>query len=486
MLHPLLRCKYVPKGAIVVPGLSDSHAHMLEYGAMAQLPLEGTRSIPETVARVRDYILSSPTLRNDTTKWIRGGGWDHTVWPKGWPSAADLEADPIVRGRPIVLQSKDCHALWLSDVALQTSLPFPDSVDGGIIERDRHGVPTGLLLDNAQELFKQPELTENDLEERFMVTVSHALKLGLTLKFFKKRAAKGKLPLRVYGMTYFDEHAEYWGNTTEKLIDAAEGTLTQRAVKIFTGALRTGGAALHEPYHDNPSFPGFLRIDPEVLYHWIPLFLRDGWQVNVHAIGDKANGIVLDVFEHSLDGVDVAALRPRLEHAQIMTREDMERLGKLGVIASVQPTHATSDMSYAEERLGPERVKNIYAFRSILDAGARLTFGSDFPVESMNPLSGFYAAISRLDSEGNSPHGPDGWFANQRLSREEALRGMTIDPAYASYSESTLGSIEPGKHADFVVLNQNIMTVSLNQILDTKVLATVIDGEVKFGSLEDN
>jgi len=249
------------------------------------------------------------------------------------------------------------------------------------------------------------------------------------------------------------------------------------------GALRTGGAALFAPYHDNPSTRGFMRTDPQIFHEVIPKFLRDGWQVNVHAIGDRANSIILDAFEKALDGVNVTALRPRLEHAQIMTPEDMARLGKLGVIASLQPTHVISDMWYAEDRLGPKRIKNLYAFRSIVDSGARITLGSDFPVESMNPLSAFYAAITRKSPTGDSPHGPDGWFPDQILTRDEALRGMTIDPAYASFTDDILGSLEIGKRADFAILSRNIMEVPPEDILSTRVLATVIDGRPVYGKL---
>jgi len=226
-----------------------------------------------------------------------------------------------------------------------------------------------------------------------------------------------------------------------------------------------------------------MRISAEDLNDVIPRFMRDGWQVNVHAIGDRAHGIILDAFEHALASANVTALRPRLEHAQIMTRADMARLGKLGVIASVQPTHVTSDMWYAEERLGPERVKGLYAFRSIIDEGARITLGTDSPVEGMNPLSTFYAAITRLSADGKSPHGPDGWFPEQKMTRLEALRGITIDPAYASFTEDILGSIVPGKRADYVVLSQDIMEIPANEILNTEVLATVIDGEIVYGKL---
>jgi len=197
----------------------------------------------------------------------------------------------------------------------------------------------------------------------------------------------------------------------------------------------------------------------------------------------ESNGFVLDAFEASLKGANVTALRPRLEHAQMMTKEDMVRLGKLGVIASIQPTHAISDMWYAQDRLGPERVKRLYAFRSLIDSGARITLGSDFPVESINPLSGFYAAVTRRSPDGESPHGPGGWFPEQRLTRQEALRGMTIDPAYASFTEATLGSLEPGKLADFTVLSQNIMTIAEDKILATMVDATVIDGKPVYGTI---
>lgn len=486
---------FIPNGSIVVPGLSDSHGHILEYGEAQQLPLEGTKSIEETVTRVRNFILSDPDLLNDKTKWIRGGGWDHTNWPLGkMPSASDLDADPVIKGRPVVLQSKDCHALWVSAEAMQGSLPFPDEVDGGVVLKDGNGNPSGLLLDNAQELLKQPKPTQKDLQKRFMTTVRDAHSYGLTsihdagldpssLQFFKEEVKRGQLPIRIYVMHYFNETAEYFGDKERPTV-SADNRMSIRSVKIFAdGALRTGGAALHHHYHDNPSTNGFMRIDPNILYDMIPKFLRDGWQVNVHAIGDRANGIILDVFESSLKGVNVTASRPRLEHAQMMTDEDLKRLGKLGVIASVQPTHAISDMLYAEDRLGPLRIRELYAFRSILDSGARLTLGSDFPVESMNPLSGFYAAISRLSPKGDSPHGPNGWFPEQRLTREEALRGMTIDPAYASFTEDILGSLEAGKFADFVVLSKDIMTVPVSEILSTEVIATAIDGKVVYGKL---
>ncbi|KIL68929.1 hypothetical protein M378DRAFT_158071 [Amanita muscaria Koide BX008] len=489
-----LDVRFIPSGAIVVPGFSDSHAHILEYGASKVLPLEGTKTIEETVARVREFVLANPDIQNDTSRYIVGGGWDHTIWSTSrWPTAADLEADPIVRNRPIVLQSKDCHALWISAKALEASSPLPDEeIEGGFIVRDDHGRPTGVLIDNAQSLVDQPEPSHSDILRQFNLAMKDALSLGLTsihdaglkpesLQFFESLEAKNALPLRVYGMTYYDESKPYNGNTTRKIYGRR---LTARSIKIFAdGALRTSGAALYEPYADNPSTNGVMRIDPEVLKDIIPKYLRDGWQVNVHAIGDRANGIVLDAFEAALSGANVSALRPRLEHAQLLSEADMHRLGKLGVIVSVQPTHVIDDMWYAEERLGPDRVKGLYAFRSIVDSGALLTLGSDFPVASSNPLATFYAAITRLSFDGVSPHGPEGWHPEQRLSRAEALRGLTINPAYASFTENIRGSLEIGKLADFVVLSRDIMSIPVGNILKTQVLATVIDGKSVYGAI---
>lgn len=496
MSRPPLLIRYIDKGSIIVPGMSDSHAHILEYGASRMMDLEGAKTVQDCVAVVRKFILSHPDIKNDTSKFIEGWGWDHTSWPvEEWPTAADFEEDPIVKGRSVVLQSKDGHALWVSSSVIQSMLPLPETVDGGMIVRNPSSEPIGVFIDNAQDLVKKPTLTDIDLERRFAITIENAIANGLTsihdagfdpisLEFFKRQAEAGKLPIRIYGMTYFDENGEYWGDKIKPIISGGNSMLGARSVKIFAdGALRSGGAALYEPYSDNAGFNGVMRLETDLLNSVVPRFLHDGWQVNIHAVGDRANGIVLDTFEAALQGINVTASRPRIEHCQIMTKADMVRLGRLGVIASVQPTHVISDMWYAQDRLGPERVKGLYAFRSLLDSGARITFGSDAPVEEINPLSGFYAAITRLSPLGQSPHGSGGWFPDQCLTREEALRGMTIDPAYASFTESILGSLVPGKHADFVVLSQDIMSIPTNQILNTKVSATVINGQPIYGMI---
>jgi predicted amidohydrolase YtcJ len=225
---------------------------------------------------------------------------------------------------------------------------------------------------------------------------------------------------------------------------------------------------------------------PEKIEEQLRQFHKDGWQTAVHCIGDRANRVVLDIYERILnEGTDVTEWRPRIEHAQIFAPEDLEKIGNLGVIASVQPTHATSDMWYAEARLGPERIKGAYAYQTLLKTSPQgvLPLGSDFPIEGVNPLLGFFAAVSKLSVDGTSPHGPGGWYPNERLTREQALKGMTLDAAYASFAEKDIGSLTVGKKADFVIFDRDFMTLPFDEILQAKVLATVVDGEVAYGKL---
>lgn len=483
--------------SIVVPGLADAHAHIIEYGFMVQLPLATTTSVQGVVDRIKHYILAHPDIRDDKTKWISGMGWDQTKWSgTQFPTALDLDQDPLLKDRPICLTRVDGHARWVSPRVLELMGDIPAEVEGGLIVRDKQGSPTGVFVDNAMELIPIPDWSENDRAKFFDTTMKDALSVGLTsihdadsspeqIAFFKKRAEEGKLPNRLYIMGN--------GNSQPSQIPylinhGKHGRLTVRSVKLFTdGALGSWGAALLAPYSDHPETSGLMLTSPGEMSKLIHQWWRNGFQVNVHCIGDRANHVVLDIFEEILDRENgsVTEWRPRIEHAQIFTQEDLLKMGRLGVIASVQPTHATSDMSYAESRLGPERIKGAYAYQTLLRVSPNnvLPLGSDFPVESINPLLGFYAAVSRLYKEGSSPHGERGWFPEQHLTRAQALKGMTLDAAYASFAENTLGSLTPGKKADFVVLDRDIMTVPLSDILETKVRATVIDGEVLYGSL---
>ncbi|KAF9780179.1 amidohydrolase family-domain-containing protein [Thelephora terrestris] len=490
-------------GSIIVPGLSDAHAHILEYGWKMQLVLDGANSIEEIISRVKAYLRSHPEVADDPTTFIEGMGWDQNRWAsKQFPTADDLSDDPELAGRRIVLTRVDGHATWVSKPVLELMIAggkIPKDVSGGEVIRDKGGFPTGIFVDNAMSLVPVPDKTPAQVLAYFKTAMQDALEVGLTnihdaggqdqyIDFYKEMADTGKLPVRIYLMRAgppADDISEW--DKIKPLINYGENErFNVQGVKLFMdGALGSWGAALLEPYSDNNSTSGLLTTEPEDMRNYIEQAWRYGWQVNVHAIGDRANHIVLDIFEdmQSKDPGFLMDRRPRIEHSQIMTLDDLDRSGRLGVINSVQPTHATSDMEYAESRLGPQRIKGAYAYKTMLRNSRFnvLPLGSDFPIEGINPLLGFYAAVSRLSVAGDSPHGPGGWYPSDALTRAEALKGMTLDPAYASFSEQELGSLEKGKKADFVVLDQDIMKAEMSKVLSTKVEATVIDGQVLYG-----
>ncbi|KAG6844297.1 hypothetical protein H0H87_008078 [Tephrocybe sp. NHM501043] len=402
----------------IVPGLADAHAHILEYGFMTQLPLFGTKGLPEILNRVKAYVHSHPDIENDKTKWIEGMGWDQTKWPTAqFPTAADLESDLVLRGRPISLTRVDGHAKWVSQHVLELMGDLPDNVDGGFIVRDADGRPTGVFVDNAMALIPTPEWTEERTNQFFQTTMKDALAHGLTsihdamsspeqIQFFKKKAEEGKLPNRLYLMGHVPSN-EYWGSQIPQLINhGKQGRLTVKSVKLVAdGALGSWGAALLQPYSDKPEESGLLLTPPKDLSALVHQFWKDGFQVNIHCIGDRANNIVLDIFEDILtkQGGNATEWRPRIEHAQIFTMDDIQRVGKL----------------------------------------------------------------------------------EEKLTRTQALKGMTLDAAYASFAEKDIGSLTPGKKADFVILSKNIMTVPVADILTTEVVATLIDGQVVYGESLD-
>ncbi|EDR09659.1 uncharacterized protein LACBIDRAFT_318953 [Laccaria bicolor S238N-H82] len=526
----LMRVVHIPPDAVVVPGLTGPFlgyvpCHMVEYDNRCPCayhrervydaaPIDGDqfdsrsaifvtqrhtkRPIKDVVDRVKQYIQTHPDVYHNTSRWIEGMGWDQTKWPERlFPTASDLDQDPLLKGRLISLSRIDGHARWVSPAVLELMNDLPKEVEGGQIVRGEQGKPTGIFVDNAMNLIPIPHWTERQISDFFDSTIKEALSRGLTsihdadskldhLAFFKKMAERGKLPNRIYAMGNVPSD-EYWGDQIPRLINYGKHRrLNVRGVKLYAdGALGSWGAALLEPYSDNPSTSGLMLSSPETLGKLVQQFWRDGWQTNIHCIGDRANNVILDVFENVLNnlGGNVTEWRPRIEHAQIFSQADLKRMVRLG--ASVQPTHATSDMGYAETRLGPERIRGAYAYKTLLKASPAnvLPLGSDFPVEGVNPLLGFYAAVSRLAVDGSSPHGDGGWFPDERLTRAEALKGMTLDAAYASFAEKELGSLSPGKKADFVVFDRDIMTIPVNEILEAKVKATVVDGGVVYGTL---
>ncbi|KAL7423374.1 hypothetical protein Q5752_002677 [Cryptotrichosporon argae] len=488
-----LKIIHLPPGYTVTPGLIDAHAHPLAYGHSRGLPLAGARSVAEVVSRVEAYAAVNPD------GWVEGMGWDQNLWDrKAFPTAADLDT-PALRGRPVALKRVDVHAEWVSPAVLALLGPLPETVAGGHIERDPAGRPTGIFIDNAVDLLDavRPPWTDGQRAAYLAKTVGDALEKGMTavhdagvrpkdLDWFIAQAEKGKLGMRFYTMILCEDRETYCGDT-EKVYGAGDDRLTVRAVKLFgDGALGSRGAALLDDYADQPGWRGFMLAPDDSWAAVVKRYYDDGWQVNVHCIGDRANRIVLNAMAGAI-GADAdagagRARRLRIEHAQIMAPDDLARAARMGVIASYQPTHATSDMWYAEDRLGSGRMRGAYAWQTYLSHGGRLALGSDFPVEPLDPLAGIHAAVARVDAAGRSPHGPGGWYPAEKLTRAQAIRGFTADAAYAAFSNAT-GSLAPGMRADFVVWDDDLTTVDARDLRAVRVTATVLDGRVVFGAL---
>lgn len=478
------------KGYTVVPGFIDAHAHLMGLGlSRMQVDLTGTRSVQEVLERLKAFAASLPEQA-----WLLGRGWDQNNWPvKEFPTRQML--DTVFPERPVWLVRIDGHAAWANTAALMQAAPallttFVADPSGGRIVRDAQGMPTGVLIDAAMELVSRqiPPPTEIVLEEALQRAIAEVHRYGLTgvhdaganwdtIQRYRRAVDRGMLRLRLYVMV--DGLGEAFDHIcTQGPLLGYGGYLTVRSVKFYIdGALGSRGAALLADYSDDPGNQGLLRYPPEGFTQMVQQAMRCGLQVNTHAIGDLGVHVVLDAYEQALQTLSHTAGRHRIEHAQVVAPPDFARFSALGVIASMQPTHATSDMYWAEDRLGPDRVRGAYAWRTLLQHGVRLAFGSDFPVESPNPLLGFYAAVTRQDAQGWPP---GGWYPEQRLTREEALRAFTLEAAYAAFQEHELGSLTPGKYADFVILSQDIMTIPPEEILRTQVLATFIGGRCVF------
>ncbi|MGZ3460269.1 MAG: amidohydrolase, partial [Archangium sp.] len=378
------------------------------------------------------------------------------------------------------------HALWVNSEALRRAGITRETPDpaGGRILRGADGEPTGVLVDNAMRLVLAmvPPPTDAQLEARLAAALARCAEVGLTgvhdagmdlrtFRLLKRWDAEGRLPLRVYAMAdgQGPDHETY---LREGLFQGR--MLTMRAVKLLMdGALGSRGAALHEPYSDEPGHRGLLLLTPEEYEARVKAFMSRGFQVATHAIGDRANTLVLDTLLRESEATGTRHLRHRVEHAQIMRLEDIQRLGHGGFVASMQPTHATSDMPWVETRLGPERVQGAYAWRKLKDAGAVLAFGSDFPVERPDVLRGLYAARTRQDAEGQPA---SGWHPDQRLSGEEALEGFTVGAAWASFAENERGRLKPGMDADFVAFSVDPVEAPAAELLKAQVKLTVVAG----------
>ena len=473
------------QGKTLLPGLIDAHGHVFELGEIASgVDLFGATSLGGAVRAVAEFSRTHPK-----NAWIVGYGWNQEVWKLGrFPTAAELDA--VVNDRPVLLHRVDAHASWVNTKALEMAGINKDTPDpaGGKIERDANGKPTGVLVDSAMELVNKVVPLPTPAQARG--TLDNALaalaKAGLTSvhdagikvaqdDLYRDYADHGKLTTRVYAMIGdtagdFDELAK-----EGPLKSYANDVYALAAVKLYSdGALGSRGAALMSPYSDMPSTKGLLFYPNDEMLSKMNKAMKAGYQVNIHAIGDAGNRQILDAYAQLIPKYNNAPLRHRIEHAQVVALDDIPRFKKLGVIPSMQPTHATSDQNMAEHRVGPERIKGAYAWCTFLDQGSKIACGSDFPVESPNPFEGLHAAVTRQNNAG-VPAG--GWYKNQAMTMNEAFRCFTLDAAYAANQENVIGSLEPGKWADFILIDRDIFKVAPEQIGKTVVLQTWMGGK---------
>lgn len=482
------------QGKTVLPGFTDSHQHLSGVGQREMtLNLEGTTSLEDFLAKVK--------ARVDQTKpgeWITGRGWIETHWkPPVFPTRWDL--DKVSPNNPMILGRADGHgsvansaALNLAGITKDTPNPF-----GGEVSKDKQsGEPNGMLLDSAQGLVRRriPPTSEEDAERAVVLGVKRNIGLGWTqiqdagggyndVEIFKKLYAAGTIKLRIYKAVHGPGPSAIRLLNEGPTIGAYENRFTFRTIKVVSdGALGSRGAALHEPYSDAPDTSGFLTVKAEELRPMLVDALRKGVQIETHAIGDRANRFVLDEYEAAFKAVPVgerkvAEPRWRVEHAQIVNPADIPRFAKMGIIPSMQPSHAIGDLFFAPSRVGIKRLAGSYAWESFIKSGVVVPGGSDAPVERGEPMIEFYAAVARKDQKGFSG---DGWHPEEAVTRAQALKMFTLWPAYAAFEETLRGSIEVGKLADLTILSADIMKIPEAEILKTRCVMTVINGEIVF------
>ncbi len=478
------------QGKTVLPGLIDAHCHVASLGsyALGRIDLSQATSFDEVVE-----VVAARVKRADKGEWIVGGRWDHEAWP-GRQLPAHERLSAVSPENPVWLTRVDGHvglanaaAMKLAGISRDTPSPT-----GGEIIKDANGEPTGLFVDSAEELITQHVAGgTHGTAELLLKAQELCLSAGLTgvhdagvspaeIEVYQQLEAAGKLKLRVYAMVAREHAVNYFRENGLVIGDR----LTVRSAKLLAdGAMGSSGAWLFEPYADRPRdsdgkpYAGLSVMKPEFIRRLAEDGLRQGYQVCTHAIGDRANHETLNAYAVALSRRPAENHRFRIEHAQLLAAEDIPRFARLGVIPSMQPTHCTSDMRWVEARVGSQRTAGAYAWASLLRTGVRIAGGSDFTVESHNPFLGIYAAITRQDANGEPP---GGWHPEQRMTRQEVLRSFTLDAAFAAFEEDSKGSLEPGKLADFIVIDRDVMTCEPREILDTRVLQTVIGGEVVY------
>ncbi len=468
------------KGAAVFPGLIDAHAHMRGLGGLLESrDLRFTATVAEIARYVGELAAARPK-----GEWVTARNWDQTNWGGALPTAADL--DKVAPGHPVYLTRVDGHASWVNTAALRLAGVTAATKDppGGKIIRDSQGNPTGVLVDRAMGLVRSriPPPAFEQIKKQLELAARECARLGLTgvhdagvsredLRAYRELIAEDRLPVRVYAMIGGD--GALW---KEYLARGPEigSKLTVRSIKLYAdGALGSRGAALWQDYSDEKGNTGLLMTTRQDVERVSREAAENGFQVCTHAIGDRANRIVLDAYAAALGGKNDK--RFRVEHAQIVSLPDFKLFAANSIIASIQATHATSDMRWIQKRVGPDRVAGAYAWQRFLKLGIPVANGSDFPVEEPNPMLGLYASITRQDLKGEPP---GGWTPDQKMTREQALHSFTLGAAYAAFEENLKGTLEPGKLADFIVLDRDMMAVPPLEIPKTRVRMTVLGGTI--------
>ena len=478
-------------GKLVLPGLVDCQGNMHTLGdKLSRLDINNTKSYQEIIDLV---VKKAQTLEPD--QWIIGGRWDQNDWPvKEFPVHDRLSE--VTPDHPVYLERVDGISALVNRKAMEIAQVTKDTpqVYGGEIKRKADGEPTGVFINRARYLITRhfPSEDEEQYRRKFFNALEHSLAVGLTgwheigvsdqqIEFYKELIDNQQLKMRINAILGEQDilslNPKMFLNRN-RIDQYGNYFLAVRGVRLtLDGALGSRGAVLFEPYADDPNNYGLTQVEPEYVYQVALAALQTGMTLTTNCIGTKANWLCLNAYEKALQENPVKDHRLSIGHAQVVRREDIARFAELGVIPSMQPTHCTSDMDFVVDRIGPERAKGAYAWRSFLDAGCIIPCGSDFPVESNNPMLGIYAAITRQNAEGE-PQG--GWYGEQKMTIEEAIKGYTIWAAYATFQEEVLGSIEVGKLADMVVLDKDILEIEPKEILTTQVLYTIVGGKIVY------
>ena len=473
------------EGRTLLPGLIDAHGHVLSYGlGLLRVDMTGTTSEQEAVERVQAFREANPEM-----EWIQGRGWNQVLWDSNeFPEADSLDQAGL--DVPMWFSRVDGHAGWANHAAMELAGVDASTADpdGGMIIRDDEGRPTGTFVNNAMRLITEhipsPGLEDQklalqraleELAAEGLTSVHDASVSSLTLQAYRELLEEGPLPIRVYAMLASGD-PELQDRLEEGHFRSDDETFVLRSMKISAdGALGSRGAYLIEEYSDMPGHYGLLQIEPDRLTMLMHRAMQAGFQVNVHAIGDHANMLVLDNFESLIQATESRDLRHRIEHAQVLRFRDIRRFSELGVVPSMQGMHATSDMNMAEDRLGEVRIHGAYAWRSLLEEGTIIANGSDFPVEPANPFYGLHASVTR-QNHNNEPEG--GWYAEEAMTLEEALLSFTLDAAYAAHQEDILGTLEPGKLADFILVDRDLFAIDPSELWQVGVHQTWVNGRL--------